>query len=83
MDYFEDVKKIIARQFELDEDLIEEESQLGADLNISELDMEDLIATLEEKYQIEIPQDQYSTFNQVSDIVTYLYENIDRAWKFR
>lgn len=77
IDYFEEVKKIIAKQFGVEEDLIEEDSYLEADLNITELDMEDLIAHLEDKYEIEIPQDHYSHFKQVSDIATYLYEHID------
>ena len=79
MDYFEDVRNIIVKQFDLDPDSVEEESYLVADLNISELDLEDLVAALEDKYQIEIPQEQYSQFNQISDMVTYLYENVDRA----
>lgn len=78
-DYFEDVKKIIVKQFGLEEDMVEEDSFLEADLNITELDMEDLIAKLEDRYEIEIPAQTYSKFKQVSDIATYLYENIDQV----
>lgn len=78
IDYFEDVKKIIAKQFEIDFDLIEEESFLLTDLNISELDMDDLIATIEDKYQLSIPSNTYLKFQKVEDIVTYLYENVDQ-----
>ena len=78
IEYFEDIKKIISRQFEIDEDTIEEESFLATDLNISELDLEDLIGTIEDKFQIEIPEEEYLKFHQVSDIVTYLYENVDQ-----
>ncbi|MBI3342439.1 hypothetical protein HY024_04935, partial [Candidatus Curtissbacteria bacterium] len=48
VDYFDDLKKIIIRQFGLDEETveIEEESSLEADLNLSELDIEDLVAQL-------------------------------------
>lgn len=78
IEYFEDVKKIISRQFDIEEDTIEEESFFLTDLNISELDLEDLISTIEDKFQIEIPQEEYLKFHQVADIVTYLYENVDQ-----
>ena len=80
IEYFEDVKKIISKLFEIDADSIDEESYLSTDLNISELDLEDLIASIEDKYQIEIPQEEYLKFHQVADIVTYLYENVDQSW---
>lgn len=78
IEYFEDVKKIISKLFEIEADVIDEESYLATDLNISELDVEDLIAAIEDKYQIKIPQVEYLKFHQVSDMVTYLYENVDQ-----
>lgn len=79
IDYFEDVRKIIAKQFALEEEDIEEESLLEEDLNISELDLEDVVAILEQKYEIEIPQSAYSKFLKVVDIANFLYENADQA----
>lgn len=79
MDYLEEVKKIIIKQFGLEEDMVEEDSDLENDLNITELDLEDLVSILENKYQIEIPQNIYSNFKQVSDIANYLYEHVDEA----
>lgn len=79
VDYQEDVKKIIEKQFGLEEDSVEEDAFLETDLNITELDLEDLIAVLEDKYQISIPQEDYSKFKQVSDIAAYLYEHVDQA----
>jgi len=79
VDYTEEVKKIIEKQFGLEEDSVEEDSFLEADLNITELDLEDLVSVLENKYEITIPQEEYSKFKQVSDIATYLYEHVDQA----
>lgn len=79
VDYFEDLKKIISTQYGIDEETIEEDSKLEADLNISELDMEDLIPVIEQKYQLVIPEESYANFHQVSDIATYLYENVDQV----
>ena len=79
VDYLEDVKKIIAKQFGLEEDTIEEDSYLETDLNITELDLEDLIAKLEDKYELAIPQAAYNKFKQVLDIANYLYEHVASA----
>ncbi len=79
IDYLEDLKKIIAKQYGIEEEMIEEDSLLDEDLNVSELDMEDLVAILEEKYEIKIPQEAYSKFIKVADIANYLYENADPA----
>ena len=79
IDYLEEIKKLLAKQFELDEEEIDEEANLEADLNIAELDLEDFVETLEKKYEITIPQESYSEFNKVSDIAEYLYENVDQV----
>lgn len=79
VDYLEDVKKIIAREFDIEEAEIEEDSFLEGDLNITDLDIEDLIAQIEDKYQVQIPPKVYAGFKQVADIANYLYENADQA----
>ena len=77
--YLEDIKKMIAKQFGIEEENIEEDSYLESDLNITDLDLEDLLAQIEDKYQIQIPQKVYPHFKQVADIANYLYENADQA----
>ena len=79
VDYLEDIKKMIAKQFGINEEDIEEDSYLESDLDITDLDLEDLIAQIEDKYQIQIPHDVYSGFKRVADIANYLYENADQA----
>lgn len=78
-DYLEDIKQLISKQFGIPQEDIEEDSYLEADLNITELDLEDLIETIQDKYQIQIPAEKVSTFKKVSDIISYLFENIDNA----
>lgn len=79
IDYLEEVKKMISNQFGLEEDTIEEESFIETDLNITEFDLEDLIAQIEDKYEIEIPPDNYIKFKTVADIANYLYEHVTSA----
>mgnify|MGYP001560495879 CR=1 FL=1 len=79
IDIFEELKRMLSHQFGLDAEIIEEESLLDEDLSLTDLDLEDFIAKVEEKYEIEIPQDKLPQFKKVSDIVTYLYENAQIA----
>lgn len=74
---FEDLKIILCKQFDLDEEKIEEESYFDSDLNITDLDIEDLLSSLSQKYDINIPQEKTSSFKKVSDLVNYIFENAD------
>jgi len=76
---FEDIKRIIQKQFDVSESDIEEESYFDENLHISELDMEDFISALETKYDLIIKDEVVSQFNQVSDLVTYLYEKLSQT----
>ena len=79
VDYLEDIKKLISKQFDIAEEDIEEDSFFEADLNIGDLDLEDLIENIQDKYQIQIPSEKVATFKKVSDIVSYLFENVENA----
>ena len=74
---FEDLKKILSKQFDLDEEKIEEESYFDCDLNLTDLDIEDLLSSISQKYDINIPQEKASSFKKVSDLVNYIFENAD------
>lgn len=75
----EDLKRIIHKQFGIEPEEIEEDSYFDEDLNVTDLELEDLIATLEEKHNIKIDPDKMTTFKKVSDVVSYLYENVDTS----
>lgn len=79
LEIMEDIKKIISEDFAVPIEDIEEESYFDEDLGISDLDMEDLLAKLEQKYGIQIPQDQQGSFKKVSDLVSYLWEKSESA----
>lgn len=76
-DLFEEIRKIISRDFGIPEEDIEEDSLLDEDLSITDLDLEDLLSKLQEKYEVEIPQGKIASFKKVSDIVNYLYEHTE------
>lgn len=77
IEILEEIKKTISKQFGISEEDIEENSYFDQDLNVAELEMEDLIAQVEEKYNVKIPLETIPSFKKVSDLVDYLYENAE------
>ena len=75
----EDLKKIIHKQFGTDPEEIEEDSYFDEDLNVTDLELEDLVSLLEDKYNVKVDPNKLETFKKVSDLVSYLYENVDTA----
>ena len=57
MDVFEKVKKILCDQLDLEEEQVTEEAEVIEDLGADSLDIVDLVMTLEEEFDTEIPDE--------------------------
>ncbi len=69
---FEEVQNIIAEVLDIDKKEIKLESNLANDLAIESLDLVDLVAAFEKKYQVKIPDQDIKTLQTVQDIVNYI-----------
>ena len=69
---FDKVKKVIAEELEVDEAQITQESVIVDDLGADSLDVVELIMRLEEKFDIEIPDEEAEKIQTVGDAVTYI-----------
>ncbi len=74
MDIFEQVKKILCDQLDLDEEQVTEDSEVIDDLGADSLDIVDLVMTLEEEFDTEIPDEDIENLRTVGDIVKYVEE---------
>lgn len=74
MDIFEQVKKILCDQLDLDEEQVTEDSEVIDDLGADSLDIVDLVMTLEEEFDTEIPDEDIENLRIVGDIVKYIEE---------
>lgn len=74
MDIFEQVKKILCDQLDLDEEQVTEDSEVIDDLGTDSLDIVDLVMTLEEEFDTEIPDEDIENLRTVGDIVKYIEE---------
>ncbi len=72
---FEEVAKIIADQLKIDLDTIKPESKLIDDLKADSLDIVELVMELEQRYNLEIPDEVMPTIVTVKDVVDYIEKN--------
>ncbi|MDD2227310.1 MAG: acyl carrier protein [Clostridia bacterium] len=68
----EEIKKLIAKELNIDPDKITAESKLSEDLAVDSLDALELIMTLEEEFDISIPDNEAQNFKTVGDIITFI-----------
>ena len=72
---FEKVKDIIVETISCEEDKVTLETALGEDLGVDSLDAVELNMSLEEAFEISIPDEELANFKTVQDIVTYIENN--------
>ena len=69
---FEKVKEVLVEELQIDEKDISMDADLSKDLNINSIELADLIMICEEKFGIEISEDDSNNFVTVGDVVDYL-----------
>ena len=72
---FEKIKELLVNDLQINPDDIKPEAELVNDLGINSLELADLILLCEEKYGIEIKDDDIHKFITAGDVVAYLEEN--------
>lgn len=75
MALFEDVRDVVVEQLNVSPDEVKEESKFVEDLNADSLDVVELVMALEEKFEIEIPDDQAENISTVADAIKFIEEN--------
>ena len=74
---FEKVNSILIDQLDVEEEKVTPEASITDDLGADSLDIVDLVMSLEEEFDLEIPDDQVENIKTVGDIVKYIEDNID------
>lgn len=69
---FEKVRSVLVSQLGVDEDKVTMEASIVDDLGADSLDVVDLIMSLEEEFDIEIPDEDVENMKSVGDIVKYI-----------
>ncbi|WRA62756.1 acyl carrier protein [Helicobacter pylori] len=75
MALFEDIQAVIAEQLNVNTAQVTPEAEFVKDLGADSLDVVELIMALEEKFGIEIPDEQAEKIVNVGDVVKYIEDN--------
>lgn len=71
---FEKICKILSDQLDVEESEISMDTSIDEDLGADSLDIVDILMSIEDEFNIEIPDDAIETVKTVGDIVNYLEE---------
>lgn len=72
---FEKIKTILANQLDADEEKITMETDIAADLGADSLDVVEMIMSIEDEFEVEIPDEQIESIKTVGDVVNYIQNN--------
>ena len=73
---FEKIKQILCEEFEIDELEISLDSViLSYEFGMDELDLYDLVMSLEDAFELEIPDEALENISTVGDMVKFIEEN--------
>ena len=72
---YDKVVDIIARQLQIDTDIIDEHTKIMEDLGADSLDVVEMLMAMEETFGFSIPDEDIEELVTVSDIVEYVESN--------
>ncbi|MBE6753169.1 MAG: acyl carrier protein [Ruminococcaceae bacterium] len=73
---FEKIKAILAEQFDVEEDAIALDTNIQEDLGADSLDVVDLIMSLEDTFDFEVPDHEVESIKTVGALVKFVEDNI-------
>ncbi len=74
-DIFEQVKEVVVEQLNANPDEVKPEARFVEDLGADSLDVVELVMALEEKFGIEIPDEDAEKIQTVADAVKYIEDH--------
>ncbi|MFU0832269.1 MAG: acyl carrier protein [Oscillospiraceae bacterium] len=73
---FEKVKVILSEQFDVEEDSITADTNIADDLGADSLDVVDLLMSIEDEFEIEIPDEEVENLKTVGELVKYIEDHV-------
>ena len=72
----EKVKAILAEQFDVEEDSITAETTIQEELGADSLDVVDLLMSIEDEFEIEVPDEEIENIKTVGHLVEYIEKKV-------
>lgn len=74
---FDKIKSILVDQLDVDEDVVTMGASITDDLGADSLDVADIVMSIEEEFDIEVPDEVLGNVKTVGDIVKYIEDNVE------
>ena len=71
----EKVKEILAEQLDVEEEKITAETDIQVDLGDDSLDVVDLLMSIEDEFEVEVPDEEIENIKTVGSLVSYIEAN--------
>ncbi|MCD6172326.1 MAG: acyl carrier protein [Sulfurimonas sp.] len=72
MALIDDIKEVVVEQLSVSVDEVKDDAKFVEDLGADSLDVVELVMALEEKFDIEIPDDEAEKIQTLNDVVAYI-----------
>jgi acyl carrier protein len=72
MALIDDIKEVVVEQLSVSADEVKDDAKFVEDLGADSLDVVELVMALEEKFDIEIPDDEAEKIQTLNDVVAYV-----------
>ena len=72
MAIFDEVRDVVVEQLSVAPDAVKLESKIIEDLGADSLDVVELVMSLEEKFEVEIPDSEAEKLKTIQDVVTFV-----------
>lgn len=72
----EKIIAILSSQFDVEEDTITSETNIADDLGADSLDVVDMLMSLEDEFNVEIPDEEIENIRTVGQVAAYIEEHM-------
>lgn len=73
---FEKIKEILAEQLDADPEEMTMDTKIAEDLEADSLDVVELLMSIEDEFEVEIPDEEIENLKTIGDVVEYIQNNM-------
>lgn len=73
---FDKIKEMLADQLEADAESMTMETDIADDLGADSLDVVELLMSIEDEFDVEIPDEEIENLKTIGDVVEYIQNNM-------
>ena len=73
---FEKIKKLLAEQLDADEEEMTLDTKIAEDLGADSLDVVELLMSIEDEFEVEIPDEEIDNIKTIGNVVDYIQNHM-------